>query len=92
MEINLDERIRRFARLYPGIMNWPISRMNDSETKNRGLLGVKIQRFPGGVYLQIPLGSLYLVVFGNQSVFILDPRLLQYTGKGLFVDVNFGLQ
>ena len=43
MEINLDERIRRFARLYPRIMNWPISRMNDSETKERGLLRVKIQ-------------------------------------------------
>ena len=50
MEINLDEIIRRFARLYPRIMNWPISRMNDSETKERGLLRVEIQKFPSGVY------------------------------------------
>ena len=60
MEINLDEIIRRFARLHPRIMNWPISGMNDSETKERGLLGVKIQKSPSGVYLQIPLGSLCL--------------------------------
>ena len=60
MEINLDEIIRRFARLHPMIMNWPISLMNDSENNERGHLGVKIQKFPGGVYLQTPLGSLYL--------------------------------
>jgi len=81
MEINLDEIIRRFTRLYPRIMNWPISRMNDSETKERGLLGVKIQKFPGGVYLQTSLEACtFGARFGNQSVFILDPRLLQYTG------------
>ena len=68
--------IRRFARLHPRIMNWPISRMNDSETKERGLLGVKIQKFPGGVYLQTPLEAcIFSAHFGNQSVFILDPRL-----------------
>ena len=81
MEINLDEIVLRFTRLYPRIMNWPISRMNDSETKERGLLGVKIQKFPGGIYLQIPLEACtFDTRFGNQSVFILDPRLLQYTG------------
>ena len=58
-------------------MNWPISRMNDSETKERGLLGVKIQKLPGGVYLQTPLEAcIFSARFGNQSVFILDPRLL----------------
>ena len=77
MEINLDEIFRRFARLHPRIMNWPISRMNDSETKERGLWGVKIQKIPGGVYLQFPLEAcIFSAHFGNQSVFIPDPRLL----------------
>ena len=77
MEINLDEIIRLFARLHPRIMNWPISRMNDSETKERGLLWVKIKKFPGRVYLQTPLEAcIFSARFGNQSVFILDPRLL----------------
>ena len=76
MEINLDEIIRRFARLHLRIVNWSISRMNDSETKERGLLGVKIKKFPGGVYLQTPLEACtFSARFGNQSVFILDPRL-----------------
>ena len=76
MEINLDEIVLRFTRLYPRIMNWPISRMNDSENKEKGLLGVKIQQFPGGVYLQIPLEACtFGARFGNQSVFILDPRM-----------------
>ena len=55
--------------------------MNDSETKERGLSGVKIQKFPGGVYLQTPLEACnFGARFGNRSVFTLDPRLLQYTG------------
>ena len=70
MEINLDEIIHRFARLHPMIMNWPISRVNDPETKERGHLGVKIQKFPRGVYLQTPLGSLYLQRSFWQSVSI----------------------
>ena len=28
-------------------MNWPISCLNDSETQERGLQGVKIETFPG---------------------------------------------
>ena len=76
MEINLHEIVRRFSRLYPRIMNWPISCMNDSETKERGFLGVKIQKFPSGVYLQTPLEACtFDARFRNQSVFILDPRL-----------------
>ena len=35
MEINLDEIIRRFARLHPRIMNWPISRMNELTANRR---------------------------------------------------------
>ena len=70
--------IHRFARLYPRIMSWPITRINDSETKERGLLGVKIQKFPGGVYLQTSLEACtFGARFGNRSVFTLDPRLFR---------------
>ena len=92
MEINLDERIRRFARLYPRIMNWPISRMNDSETKERGLLRVEIQKFPRGVYLQTPLGSLYLRRSFWKSVSIHSRSAPATVHRiGLFVYVIFGL-
>ena len=49
---------------------WPISCLNDSETQERGLQGVKLQKnFP----MVHALGSPWKL--GNRSVLILDPRL-----------------
>ena len=52
-----------------------ISRLNDSETQERGLWGVKIQKFPGGACPQTSLEV------GNRSVFILDPQLDFYLNQ-----------
>ena len=57
-----------------GEWNWPISHLNDSETQERGLEGVKIQKISWGSMPPYPPRS-FGACIGNQSVFILDPRL-----------------
>ena len=60
--------------LYPKELNWPISHLNDSETQERGLEGVKIQKIS---WWSMPPDSprRFNACLGNRSVFILDPRL-----------------
>ena len=60
-----------------GELNWPISHLNDSETQERGLEGVKIQKIS---WWSMPPDSprRFNACLGNRSVFILDPRLLMY--------------
>ena len=60
-----------------GEWNWPISHLNDSETQERGLEGVKIQNISWGSMPPYPPRS-FGACIGNQSVFILDPRLQTY--------------
>ena len=55
---------------------WPISCLNDSETHERVLKGVNIQKnFPGEASPRTPLKSLHLRrSFRNRSVFYIYPR------------------
>ena len=56
-----------------GEWNWPISCLNDSQTQERGLQGVKFQ----GNIFRTPLDACtFGARSGNRSVFILDPRLI----------------
>ena len=44
-----------------GELNWPISHLNDSETQERGLIGVKIQKISWGSMPPYPLAASALV-------------------------------
>ena len=44
-----------------GELNWPISHLNDSETQERGLIGVKIQKISWGSMPPYPLEASALV-------------------------------
>ena len=61
-----------------GEWNWPISCLNDSESKEKGLERVKIQNISRGS-MPPDLPRSFGASLGNRSVFILDPRLLVVT-------------
>ena len=69
-----------------GAWNWPISCLNYSETKERGLWGVKIQTISQGSVPWDPPRSLCLcrsLTCRKSSVFILDPS---GSGQGILTE------
>ena len=65
---------RRYFKVCYGYTYKVEEHLNDSETQERGLEGVKIQKISWGSMPPDPPRS-FSACLGNRSVFILDPRL-----------------
>ena len=76
----IRKRLFKLQGFIQGKRNWPISCLNDSETQEKGLKGVKLKSkkvsresippdFPESFRLRRSFS------LGNRSVFFLDPRL-----------------